>query len=51
MNYMNHNRLLLENVIKESGKNVSGMAKVNTQLVYEQRVPEKVKEVERENEY
>jgi len=51
MNYMNHNRLLLENVIKESGKNVSGMAKINTQLVYEQRVPEKVKEVERENEY
>jgi len=45
-NQINSSNNLLTEVIKESGKNVIGMAKTNTQLVYEQRQPEKVKEIE-----
>lgn len=48
INYINHNGIMLESVIKESGKNVVGMAKINTKIQYEQRVPEKVREVDRE---
>lgn len=48
MNQINNSNLLLSEVIKQAGKNVVSMAKVNTQLVYEQRQPEKVKEVEQD---
>lgn len=46
MNQISSSNNLLTQVIKESGKNVIGMAKTNTELVYEQRKPEKVKEIE-----
>ena len=43
---INHSDELLLNVIKEGGKAVLGMAKQNTNLVYEQRAPDKVKDVQ-----
>ena len=46
MNHINSSNNLLTEVIKQAGKSVIGMTKVNTQLVYEQRQPEKVKEIE-----
>ena len=48
MNHVNHSNVLLDEVIRESGKNVIGMAKVNTNLVYEQRQPEKTQEVDKD---
>lgn len=49
LNHINSSSILLEQVIKESGKNVVNMAKVNTNLVYEQRKPEKVREVKKDD--
>lgn len=49
MNHINHSNELLINVIQEGGKAVLGMAKQNTGLVYEQKKPEKVREVEAES--
>lgn len=46
MNQINNSNNLLTQVIKEAGKSVIGMSKVNTQLTYEQRQPEKVREIE-----
>jgi len=48
MDRINHSDNLLQQVIRESGKAVIGMAKVNTGLVYDQRVPEKVKDVDKD---
>lgn len=44
-----NNDILLEEVIKVSGKNVANMAKVNTELTFEQRVPQKVEEVNKDD--
>lgn len=49
LNHVNSSNILLENVIKEAGKNVVGMAKTNTELVFEQKKPEKVREVEKDD--
>ena len=49
LNLVNSSNILLESVIKESGKNVVGMAKTNTQLVYEQKKPEKVRDIDNQD--
>jgi hypothetical protein len=46
MNQINNSHVLLDQVIREAGKNVINMAKTNNQLVYEQRQPEKVRDVD-----
>lgn len=48
MNQINHSNILLEQVIKEAGKQVINMAKVNAPLQYEQRRPNKVRDVDNE---
>jgi len=50
LNHINSSNILLESVIKEAGKNVVGMAKTNTELVFEQKKPEKVRDVEKDEE-
>lgn len=47
INHVNHSNILLQEVIKESGKNVIGMAKTNTELVFRQREPEKVQDIDK----
>lgn len=49
MNQINHSNILLEQVIKEAGKQVVNMAKVNAPLQYEQRRPNKVRDVDNED--
>jgi len=49
MNVLKHSDELLINVIKEGGKNVINMSKQNVPLVFEQKRPDKVRDIEKEN--